>query len=218
MRITKIEAQKRRSNRRSIFVDDKFLTGVSDETLARVGLRPGDTVDAATIQSLQSTEGLLNAKNAALRFLSVRPRAVREIRDKLREKEYADSEIDNAIEELKRAGLLDDGAFARMFIRNAMQVRPIGKILLKQKLLLLGVDKNTIEDAIAETLPEFDQGQIARASAEKILARGNNTRRQRDVLKDRKRVGSYLARRGFTWDVIKPILNQLLPMHNGNIE
>ncbi len=218
MRITKIEAQKRRSGRKSIFVDGKFLAGVSSETLLRTGLRSGDAIDPATIQSLQQAEGLLSAKNAALRFLSVRPRTVREIRDKLREKEYADSEIANTIEELQRAGLLDDGAFARMYVRSAMQVRPIGKILLKRKMLLLGVEMKTIEEALTETLAEFDQGQVARASAEKFLARGSHTGRQRDLLKDRKRVGSYLARRGFTWDVIEPILNQLLSMHNRDTE
>ena len=217
MRITKIEAQKRRPERKSIFVDGKFLAGVSDETLLRTGLRTGDAIDPTTIQSLQQTEGLLSAKNAALRFLSVRPRTVREIRDKLRQKEFTDSETSNTIEELKRTGLLDDDAFARMYIRNAMQVRPIGKVLLKRKMLLLGVDLRTIEAALADTLPEYDQSQVARASAEKFLTRGSQTRRKPDAVKDRKRVGSYLARRGFTWDVIEPILKELVPM-NRNIE
>ena len=218
MRVTKIEPQKRRPDRKSIFVDGDFLAGVSSETLLRTGLRTGDAIDPATIQSLHSTEGLLNAKNAALRFLSVRPRTVREIRDKLREKEFADSEINSTIEELQRAGLLDDASFARMYIRNAMQVRPIGKILLKRKMLLLGVDLKTIESALAESLPEYDQSQIAKASAEKFLARGSHTGKQRDLMKERKRAGGYLARRGFTWDVIEPILNQLLPMHKRNTE
>ena len=217
MRITKIEPQKRRPDRKSIFVDGNFLAGVSSETLLRTGLRTGDTIDPATIQALQATEGLLNAKNAALRFLSVRPRTVREIRDKLREKEFAESEIGNTIDELQRAGLLDDAAFARMYIRNAMQVRPIGKVLLKRKMLLLGVDLKTIEAALADTLPEYDQRDLARASAEKFLARGKHTRRQPDAIKDRKRVGGYLARRGFTWDVIEPVLKELVPM-NRNIE
>ena len=214
MRITKIESQKRRPDRKNIFVDGRFTAGVSDETLVRAGLRTGDTIDAATLHSLQQTEGLLSAKNVALRFLSVRPRTVREIRDKLREKEYADDEIDTAITDLTRAGLLDDHAFARMYIRNAMHVRPIGTILLKRKMLLLGIDKKTVEEALADTLPEFDQGDVALTSAERFLAKSKGRGKSHDVIKERKRITSYLARRGFSWDIINPILNQLLPMRH----
>lgn len=213
MRITKIEGQKRHPGRKSIFADGNFLAGVSAETLLRSGLRTGDSIDPATLSSLQKAEGLLSAKNAALRFLSYRPRTVRELRDKLREKEYPDEEISKVIDDFKRSGLLNDREFAGMYVRNATQLKPVGQILLKRKMLLLGLEPGVIDEALAETFQEIDQNKMAIDIAEKFLARGRLTARRRDLLKDRKRLGSYLARRGFTWSVVEPVLSKLLPLH-----
>ena len=218
MRVTKIETQKRHPDRKSIFADGKFLTGVSAETLLRSGIRTGDSIDPTTLSSIQKSEGLLSAKNVALRFLSYRPRTVKEVRDKLREKEYSDEEINEVIADLKRSRLLNDEEFARMYVRNATQLKPVGQVLLKRKMLLLGIAPRIIDEALAETLQEIDQNKIALDIAEKFLARGRHTARRRDLLKDRNRLGSYLARRGFTWNVIEPILSKLLPLHNRQAE
>jgi regulatory protein len=213
VRVTKIEKQKHHPERKSVFADGKFLTGLSAETLLRSGLRTGDSIDPATLASLQKTEGLLSAKNAALRFLSYRPRTVRELRDKLREKEYAEEEITRTIDDLKRVGLLNDEEFARMYVRNATQLKPTGKILLKRKMLLLGLEPRIIEEALADTLQETDQDKMAMDAAKRFLGRGSSIGKRREILKDRKRLGGYLARRGFTWSVIEPVLNKSLPLH-----
>ncbi len=143
MRITSIEPQKKNPTRRNIFADGDFVAGVSAETLLRFGLRVGDEIAPPLIAAIEKAEELVGAKGVALRFLTVRPRTEREIRDKLREKEFGDEEIAQTIASLKASGLLDDAAFARMYIRDALAGRGAGKILLKKKLLLLGVEKNT---------------------------------------------------------------------------
>lgn len=210
MRITKIENQKKRPGRKNIYADGEFLAGVSTETLVRLALRTGDEIGPDQLKVLRKTEELHGARNIALRFLSTRPRTEREVRDKLREKEFGDEEIAHTLDDLRRSRLLDDDAFARMYIRDALTLRPAGRLLLSRKLALLGVPKSIAENAIEEAFRETDQAETARALAEQFVAKARTVRRNESPDRLRHRLTAYLGRRGFTWDVIQPVLRQVM--------
>jgi regulatory protein len=214
MKITRIENQKKRPGRKNIYADGEFLIGVGAETLLAFGLRTGDEITPEKLRQLEKTEDALGAKNSALRFLSARPRSIREVRDRLREKEYGDEEIGKTIDELTRSGLLNDDAFARMFIRNARAIRPAGKVLLKQKLVLLGVPKETLETALAEEFSAEDHAADAAKAAAGFLKKASADRRKEDPFKLKQRLTAYLLRRGYTWDVVGPVVKRMLPKGN----
>lgn len=209
MRITSIEPQKKNPARRNIFADGDFVAGVSAETLLRFGLRVGDEIAPALIQAIEKAEELVGAKGVALRFLTVRPRTEREIRDKLREKEFGDEEIAQTIASLKASGLLDDAAFARMYIRDALAGRGAGKILLKKKLLLLGIDKSTVDEALEETFAGVDVQAAALALARQFVKKTQNLKKDEPPQKRRNRVSSFLMRKGYGWDTIEAVLKQV---------
>ena len=210
MRITKIENQKKRPGRKNIYADGAFVAGVSTETLVRLALRTGDEIGPDQLTVLQKTEELHGARTAALRFLSTRPRTEREVRDKLREKEFGDEEIARTLDDLRRSGLLDDDAFARMYIRDALTLRPAGRLLIARKLALLGVPKSVAEKAIDDALRETDQAETARSLAEQFVAKARAVRRNESPDRLRHRLAAYLGRRGFTWDVIQPVIHQVM--------
>jgi len=218
MRITKIEKQKGHPERRNIYADGSFLLGASAETLIRHRLRIGDEIEPAALRSLLQTEELLNAKRTALRYLSYRPRTEREVRHKLREQDFPDHEISTTIDDLKRARLLDDEAFARMYVRDALALRPSGKLLLKRKMLLLGVARPLVDHVLDEAFAGVDQIDVALDAAKKFLKKAGD--KKTDAAKIRSRVGGFLARRGYTWDVIEPVLNTLFKnaQHEKHIE
>jgi regulatory protein len=208
VRITKIENQKRRPGRKNIYVDGEFLAGVSGETLLRLALRAGDELGAEQIKVLKKTEELVSARNVALRYLATRPRTVREVRDKLRDREFSDAEIARVIEELKHSGLLDDEEFARLYIRNALTLKPSGELLLRRRLLLLGVEKQIVERALCDTIRTGDRVEQASRAAETFLKRSAKARGGESPEKMRQRLSTYLARRGFSWDAIEEILKK----------
>ena len=211
MRITKIEPQKKRPGRSNIYADGKFLAGVGRETLLRLALRTGDEIGPDVLKILLQTEELLSARNAALRFLAVRPRTVREVRDKLREREFGDEEIAQAIDSLAKSGLLNDAEFARMYIRDAMTVRPAGRLLIRRKLLLLGVDKATTDAALDEAFRDVDQRDAALNAATAFLKKARPRGKGKlEVMEARNRLSGFLFRRGYTWETIEPVLRTLL--------
>jgi regulatory protein len=209
MRITKIENQKRHQNRKNVYAGEDFLIGLSDETLIRSGIRVGDEVSAERLKALQRTEELVMAKRAALRFLSHRPRTVREVRDKLREKEFSDDDIAVIIDELTRSGLLDDAEFAHMYIRDALSLHAVGRLLLKKKLLLFGIDRATVDEALNTAFEGENPEGTALAAAQKYMKKSPRSRTSIDKARARHRVAAFLGRRGYPWDVIQPVLKKL---------
>ncbi len=206
MRITKIEGQKNNPSRKNIYVDGEFAVGISAETLLRFGLRTGDEIDESRLKALQAAEELQSAKQAALWLLARRPRSEREIRDKLREKEFGDEEIRQAIASLRSSGILDDEAFARTFIRDQLTIRPKGPIALKQKLLLLGIKKEIIDAALEDAFRESSQEEIALEAARKFLRRTAHG----DLRSTRQKLSAFLSRRGFSWEVIAGVMSKVL--------
>ncbi len=210
MRITRIEPQKKRPGRKNIYADGKFVAGVSDETLLRLAIRTGDEIGPDVLRALQQTEELFHAKSAALRLLSARPRTVREIRDRLREKEFPDTEISRAIDDLAGAGLLDDRAFARMYIRDALTLKPVGRPVLRRKLLLLGVDRSIVEETLDEGYSGVDLSGTVEKLARQFLKKAKAVRRGEDPRKLRARLSAYLLRRGYAWEIAGPAVRSLL--------
>ena len=210
MRITKIESQQKNPGRKSIYADGEFVVGVSDETLLRAGLRTGDEITDERIRALVQEEETSSAKRVALRFLAHRPRTKKEIRDKLREKEFAEPEIKQTIENLERVGLLNDTEFARMYVRDALAAKPTGRMLLKRKLLMLGVEKSTVDETLQNAFADIDEREAALDAGRKFLRKSISVRKAGHEANLRHRLASFLTRRGYSWETIEPTLKALL--------
>jgi regulatory protein len=202
VRLTRIEAQKKRPDRKNLYADGKFLAGVSAETLARLALRVGDEIGPDQLQAIRQTEELHSARSIALRYLASRPRTEKEIRNKLREKEFGDSEIASTIDDLRRSGLLNDLEFARAFLRDALTIRPAGAILLKRKLLLLGISREIVEQVFHESFSAEEQASLAREVARKYLRKTRALRKKDSAEKRRAKLTAFLVRKGFPWEII----------------
>lgn len=208
MRITKIESQKKNPTRKNLYADGEFLVGVSAETLLRFGIRTGDEIGEDKLKALQATEELQGAKTVALRFLARRQRTEREVRDKLCENEFADEEIERVVENLHGLGFLNDEVFARSYIRNQLALRPKGKLVLKQKLILLGVKREIIDAALTEIFQETSQEDGATEAALKFLKKSAKSRD--DPRKTKQKLAAFLSRRGFTWDIVSSVTKSVL--------
>ena len=150
MHITKIERQKKRSSRKSIFIDGSFAFGVSDDILLKFALHEGALLDEGTIEKIVASDHEEAAKQKALRFLAIRPRSKREIRDYLLRKEFSEEIAERIIERLEALRMLDDAAFARMVCRDALAKKPAGSKLLRQMLIRKGVPPPLIESVLTE--------------------------------------------------------------------
>jgi regulatory protein len=204
-KITALRAQAKDPQRVNVFVDGEFAIGISLTTITMTGLLVGKQLSAEEFAKLEQTESGDKAYLAALRFLEARPRSIAEVRARLGRKDYAPEAIDAAIARLAELELLDDTAFARYWVENRQAYRPRGVGALRDELRRKGIGA----DVTAEVLDDALTGDEAASAWE--LARG--ALRKYAGSQDRnaftRRMGSYLQRRGYTFEVIRPIVDQL---------
>ena len=202
-RITKIESQKKNPKRRSIFLDGEFAFGLDEEVLYKYGLKIGEELDQKKIDQILESEVKKESKDAALKFLSYRMRSEKEVRDKLRKKEFAQDIIDEVIGDLKRVNLLDDYEFTSAWIRDRISNKPRGKTLLKQELWKKGIKDETIEKVLKEYFEDEDEElNLAKNLLEKRKKRYENL--DKNIAK--RRMMSFLLRRGFSYEIVKQAL------------
>lgn len=203
-RITRIAPQERDPERVNVFLDGAFAFGLGAELALREGLAVGDELAAERVAALRAADEVGKATTAALGFLALRPRSEREVRDRLRQKGYGPEAIDAAIAKLEGWRYLDDASFARYWVENRETHKPRGRRLLEQELRHKGVERAVVAETIAAA--ELDEAGAA-------LELGRAKLRSYAGLEPavvRRRLGSYLARRGYDFDVVRPVLDRLL--------
>jgi regulatory protein len=205
--ITAIAAQAHDSQRVNIFVDGQFAVGVGMATLAREGLFVGMALDETAWARLEAAAQAEQALRAAMRLLDSRPRATDELRQRLRRKGCPPEAIDQAIERLTELGLLDDASFSRLWVESRQRQRPRGARALRDELRRKGVERETIEAALAESAADpAEEAALAEQVARAALPR---YARSPDRASFQRRLGGLLQRRGFSLAAIRPILGIL---------
>lgn len=203
-KITAIEAQKRNSERVNIFLNGEFAFGLNELDAAR--LQVGQVLSDADIQRLKANDAATEAFNRAVRFLAPRPRSSTEIRRHLRQKDIEDSLIDEALERLERLNYVNDLEFAQFWVRNRNQFKPRGARALRYELREKGIDNSIID----EVLSELDPLSLARSAAESKM----RSLRGKDEQTVRNKLGGYLTRRGFDYETVRTVIDEVLDEAN----
>jgi regulatory protein len=201
--ITRIVAQEHNPNRVSVYLDGEFAFGIGLDAAANARLDTGQTLSVDQVNELKVADEIGRATEAALRLLASRPRSVREIITRLRQKGFEQVTIDRAIERLEGWNYVDDAEFARFWVENRAAHKPRGRRLLEQELRTKGVDREVVKEAIAEI--EIDEESTALELARaKLLSYRND-----DPQVARRKLVGYLQRRGYDYDAIKPTIDTL---------
>ena len=199
-KITALHFQKRNKDRVNVYVDERFAFGLAAIEAAR--LRVGQVLSDDDVAQLQGRDRVGKAYERALNFLSYRPRSEVEVRRNLRKKDVEDEVIGAVIERLTRAGLVDDSEFARYWVENRVQFKPRGARALHYELRKKGIADSIIADALADLDEELAARQVAEAGARRLAHL-----QARDF---RRKLSAYMARRGFSYAVIAPLVEELL--------
>lgn len=198
-KITAIKTQKRNSQRVNIYLDGEFAFGLSRIVAAR--LQIGKELDKEKIVSLKAQDQEEKAYQRVLNYLSYRLRSEQEVRQFLKRHEFSDLTIDAVIQRLHSSGLVDDHMFAELWVENRLEFRPRGRRALAAELRQKGINNNIIDDV----LHDIDDNEVALQLAQKQASKYE----QLDWQEFRRKLSAYLARRGFYYQTIAPIVKQI---------
>lgn len=199
--ITAIQVQKRNKERVSVFLDEEYAFGLP--LIEAAHLRKGQILAEEDIAQLQAIDERHQAFEYAVRYLGNRPRSIQEIRRKLEQRDVEDVVIDHVIERLETLGYVDDMEFARWWVRNREEFRPRGPMALRSELREKGIDNAIIDQAINELVDPL-------ISARKAAQKKFSSYRRADEITFRRRMTGYLSRRGFDYDTVRTVIDELL--------
>ena len=144
-KIIKIKRSNRFSDRIIITLENKSVFRVPEDVFASKPLHVGDNITNKDINDYDSKMRLQEAKDAAFRLLSFRMRSICEMRKRLKQKSFTESEIDQVINKLIKLDYLNDTSFAKIFINEKIKTPLAHKILFDQihdAILEIDIDSN----------------------------------------------------------------------------
>lgn len=147
--------------------------------------------------------------NRTLRFLSFRPRSEKELRDYLQKKKAVSAVIEKIISKLREHKFINDEDFAGWWIDQRTRLKPRAWKVIQYELRQKGIGEETIQSQFSILNPPAG-GQFTNEDMAKKLIQGKISR-YRDLPKQEayRKLGRFLASKGFDWGVIKKALSNI---------
>jgi len=206
--ITSIEKPSSQSKRYRIYVNGERAFSIHEDVLVKCRLHKGMEVDEGRLAEWLHQEELHKVKQAALRYLSYRPRSVHEVRTYLKRKGFEDGLAEQVIEEMIAHRYLDDQEFAKNWVDERRRLKGVGTLRLKQELAKKGIASSLIDEALSY-VDEDEQRQLAMEVAERRYLR--ICRESWPVIE--RRLGQYLLRQGFPYHLVFSVLQTFRVRH-----
>lgn len=146
------------------------------------------------------------ARNYVWRLIKQRLRSEQEIKQKLNFKKYAPPVIAETVSYFKDLDYINDVQFANRWVNSRLH-KPLGFKAIAIELRQKGISKEIIDPLIKEKRRSIDERAVVEELAQKYLdkARGKKERPEKIWPK----LYGYLARRGFSTDVVTETINRL---------
>jgi len=140
-----------------------------------------------------------------LHLLGRRELSVKQLRERLLDREHAREDVDRAIELLLENKALDDARVAAAYVRTALKIKGRGRLRVQRELQELGIDRDVASAALAEAFGDVDERAMIKKALEKKL------RGPRKILTapEYARVFQYLMRQGFAPATITAVLRSM---------
>ncbi|HEY3476752.1 MAG TPA: RecX family transcriptional regulator [Anaerolineales bacterium] len=198
-KITALQVQKKNPNRVNVHLDGEFAFGLA--RIVAAWLRVGQELSEEKVEQLQAEDARERAFQQAMLFLSYRARSESEIRQNLRKHEIPEPVIEQTLDRLRQDGLANDNQFARAWVENRSAFRPRSRRMMAMELRQKGLN----EEAVSLAVENVDDEALAYEAAQKRMTRYKDL----EWNDFRKKLSDFLARRGFSYSVIAPVVTRM---------
>ena len=221
LKVTKISQQVKRSDRYSIYINEKYTFSLSEYQLAGSGLHIGKEFTKTELADFIDESLFGKAYERALNYVMIRPRSEKEISDYLtrtflypKPKMYTDKAgqrhfvkqevnktkvgvmIERVMNRLKDKGYVNDEVFAKSWVNSRQLTKKSSKRKLEQELRAKYVDSEIIATVLQnENLNELQ-------NLEDLVTKKRRLPKYQDNVK----LTQYLLRQGYNYE---DIINQI---------
>jgi regulatory protein len=201
MIITNITVQKD-SSRINLYVDGEFYLGLPVEAIIEYKLKKGKELDEETANKIKGYAEFDKVKFAALNYLSYRQRSIFEMEEYLLKKDFDNDSVASVISWLKESDYLNDERFAESYVLEKTRLNNLGAYRLKIELKQKGITDEIISEVLTDHKIDLNElTALVRRKYSAVLSEDRNTQYRK--------IGGYLQRKGYSYDVVKKIIERL---------
>ena len=201
MQIVKYELIKK--NYYNIYLSNGEVITLSDKVITENELLLKKEIDKELYDKLLYDNRIYEYMEMGIKYISVRLRSIKEIRDYLIKKGASTDISEKATDELIRLGYLDDNAFAKAFIKDKLNFTTMGDYKLRKELERLGVDNNIIEDNLSKI-----EDTIYEDRMKKIIDKDIKTNKKYDGIKLKNKIYNHLLSQGYSKERVISTINK----------
>ncbi len=198
--ITGLSVQSKDKTRCNVYVDGRFLCGLSVEVAMRNRLKVGMQVDTPFLEKIQLEGEKDVALSKALSFVTVSQKTKKQVRDHLTKKGYLPVVIEYVLDKMSDYRFVDDSAYAGTYCEWAAKKK--GKKLIELELRAKGVSEEDMTEAL-EGVDEESQKKTARTLLQKYM-RGKEPNKETLAKAFR-----HLLSKGFDYETARGALSAL---------
>ncbi len=149
-------------------------------------------------QSLAATEASA-ATQKALALLARCEQCRAGLARKLLAKGFSKDTVEGVLDALEERDFLSDRRFARAWLNSRRIGHYEGRSRLLSELAARGIDKEISKEAVDSFFDEFDEEEICRKAAKKLVAQGKNG----------EKLMASMQRAGFSWKMSSNIIKEI---------
>lgn len=188
--------------RYKVYIEDRPAFVLYRGELNRLGIREGEEITEGNLREIQEEILPLRAKKRAMNLLQKREYTTAALREKLRDGEYPEACVEEAVAYVESYGYVDDLRYARDFIVYNLDRK--SRTRIEQDLMRKGIQKDSVR-AVFEELEEEGTRQDEASMIRTLLDKKKYDAKNADA-QEKQRMYAFLYRKGFHADAINRAL------------
>lgn len=202
--ISKIENQKRNSERVNIYIDSEYAFSCSLEVVIKNKLIKGNPVDSIKLRSIIEEDNYIKCKSYAFRIVERGFKSEKEILKKMMDKGFDNKTCLSVIELLKEYNYIDDSKLSDAYI--SQKIKSEGKNKIRAFLYKKGINESIIKEKLSNVTEDLEEKTALTLAYKKYTAL---LKTEKDDKKLYKKTGDFLIRKGYSYEVSKAVLNNI---------
>ena len=186
-----------------VYAEDEIAFVLYRGELKRLGIREGEEIPEESLREIQEEILPKRAKKRAMNLLQRRDYTAAGLREKLRNGDYPEASIEDAITYVESYGYIDDLRYARDFILYNLDRK--SRTRIEQDLQRKGIDRKLTQQVFTE-LEEKGTSQDEETMIRALLQKKKYNAKMA-TSQEKQRMYAFLYRRGFHSEAINRALS-----------
>ena len=200
MKIEKYEFTKK--NNYNIYLSNGEVITLNGRVITKNELLLKKEIDKELYSKLMHDNNVCEAFDAGVKYIAIRLRSIKEMRDYLFKKGYLVDVVNETIQNLINNGYLDDDRFTKAYIKDKLNFTTWGDYKIINELNRLGVSPIVVEDN-----KELLDKELLDSRMRKIIEKDIKTNKKYTGIKLKNKIYNHLITSGYSKEKVINIIN-----------